>query len=561
MARLVCLLVLWVAGRASADPFVHTDGAHFVREGAPFVFAGANIDPLHRARSRAQLAQTLDAVVADGLTVVRVWALGEGAEGGPAWERDQRFRVGPDGFVESTYVALDEVLAEAGARHLEVMLTLVNAWPDFGGVRQYLEWAGLPTTGAGATDRFYDDPTVRTLVLAHVDRLVSRVNTITGQAYAEDPTIFAWELMNESQAATEDGATARDRFIAELGAYLRARDPHHLVTSGVVGYGTRAERKAWVHACSLPSVDFCDSHFYAQAADRVASRTSIDQHLDDRVQLAHFVVKKPIVFGELNLDTRADHDGWLGVRRDRMLDHMLSRLAIDRVDGVMVWIYEPWTGTPRDYGIYVDRPDTDDVRAALRRFSARLVTRSQLPVNPRLGAAFGEALVYPAYRTLRARTAPSVHRDGNDTVVELPALHFSSGRFERLGSYDGGALPHAYGDGDGWFEWRFAGHAAARVVLRARISAESPGSEAAPTDGSIVVASIDGEVVGAFEAVPDDGEGAFVELTLDDPALLARLRTGLHRLRLAVPTGPRAHGLCVYGKKGDSAEPSLRFMR
>ena len=553
MARLVCLIVL-LASVAHADPFVHTDGAHFVLEGAPFVFAGANIDPLHRVRTSGQLAQTLDAVVADGLTVVRVWALGEGAEDGPAWEREQRFRVGPTGYVESTYVALDEVLAEAGKRHLKVMLTLFNAWPDIGGVKQYLAWAGLPTIGFGATDRFYDDPTVRTHVLAHLDRLVSRINTVTGRAYADDATIFAWELMNESQVATEEGATARDRFVADVSAYIRARDPHHLVTSGVVGYGTRAERKAWMHACSLPAVDFCDSHFYPQTADRVTDRTSLDQHLDDRVQLAHFVVGKPIVFGELNLDTRADHDGWLGVRRDRMLGHLLARLALDRVDGAMVWIYQPWGGKPRDFGIYVDRTDTDDVRATLRRFAAGIPARTLLPSNPRLGARSGEALQYPAYQTMRAPAVQVTRRDGLDTIVELAAQHFSAGRWERVGTWDGGALPHAYGDGDGWFEWRFQGHAATRVVLRARLSAESPGTEAPPGDGSIVVVSLDGVPVGALEAVPDDGRGAWVEVAIDDPALV---RAPLHGPPPPAPRGasrsPRARPVrlrCRRGQRG-----------
>jgi hypothetical protein len=36
----------------------------------------------------------------------------------------------------------DRVLAAARAHGLRVIITLANAWDDFGGIRQYLAWAG-----------------------------------------------------------------------------------------------------------------------------------------------------------------------------------------------------------------------------------------------------------------------------------------------------------------------------------------------------------------------------------------------------------------------------------
>ncbi len=540
------LLPLLTVLAASPAPFVGVVDSHFAVGDAPFVFAGANIDAIHGQPERAHLEPILDAVKRDGLTVVRVWALGEGRADAPDYARTHvLFRAGPDGFIEPAYVALDRVLVAAKARGLRVMLTLCNAWPDYGGVRQYLEWAQLPTDGFGAVDRFYSDTHVRAALLAHLDRLLARTNSISGVRYVDDPTIFAWELMNESQVDTAAGARARRAFVDELARHIHALDAHHLVTSGVEGYGTRAERAEWRAVCALPSVDFCDSHFYPQTTDRVADVRALEQRIDDRVQLAHFVVGKPIVFGEFGFDTRPDHDQWLGRGRASWFGRTLGQLARERVDGAVVWIYQAWSGAPRDFGIYVDRPDTDDVRATLRRFAARLSDRG--PLNPRLGAEHGDALLYPAYQTLRDRSTHTVTRDDRGTTIALSADRFDLAHWERGGRWVQSGTPHAYGAGDGWFEWRFAVAAPVHgLVVRARLSSELPGSSAPPDAWSIVDVELDGQVVGAVTAIADDGQGAVVELHVDDPNALARLTVGAHRLRLVVPPGPHAHGLCVY---------------
>ena len=45
--------------------------------------------------------------------------------------------------------------------------------------------------------KFFSNPTARQLYKDWAQRLATRVNTVSGRAYATDPTIFGWDLMNE----------------------------------------------------------------------------------------------------------------------------------------------------------------------------------------------------------------------------------------------------------------------------------------------------------------------------------------------------------------------------
>jgi mannan endo-1,4-beta-mannosidase len=558
--RSFAILALLVAGARAEPPspgFVAVAGTRFVVGDRPFAFVGANLEVLHGARNRERAEATLAAARADGLTVGRVWALGEGDRDAPAWRRAELFRLAPNEPVEESFVALDRVLAWARAHDLKLIITLCNHWGDYGGVPQYLRWAGLPESGFAAHDRFFSDDKTRAFYRAHLERIVARVNTVNQIRYADDPTIFAWELMNESSVDSPAGAEARRAWITEMAAFIRARDPHHLITPGIIGYTTRAERKEWLAVCSLPQVDYCDSHLYPQTTDEVATLAELAAIIDDRVGLAHHVARKPIVFGEFGFTTV--REAWLGAPRARWFRDFLERVFLDGAEGALVWIYQPWSGHARDFGIYVDRGDTDDVRAELRAVAARVASALPVEKNARLAGARGDRPLYDPYRVARRSGHPRLVDDGfGRRTVELAPEEFAVGRWERVGSWDGGPLTHAYGAGDGFFEWRFAAPAAAarRVEIVARVSSEWPGTSAPPDGGSRVAVRLDGALVGELDAVPDDGAGRVERLTVGDPALVARLRGGAHTLRLEVAPGARANGLCVYGlPTGKSAPP------
>jgi mannan endo-1,4-beta-mannosidase len=68
------------------------------------------------------------------------------------------------------------------------------------------------------------------------------VNTITGVVYRDDPTIFAWELINEPRVPQDWNGNVLQSWIADVSAHIKSIDPAHMVTTGV-------EVRGALHAC------------------------------------------------------------------------------------------------------------------------------------------------------------------------------------------------------------------------------------------------------------------------------------------------------------------------
>lgn len=63
----------------------------------------------------------------------------------------------------------------------------------------------------------------------HVKALITRVNTINGYTYSEDPTIFAWELINEPRCQYCANGTIAVRFLCH--AALQAQRCCHAISA------------------------------------------------------------------------------------------------------------------------------------------------------------------------------------------------------------------------------------------------------------------------------------------------------------------------------------------
>ena len=148
--------------------------------------------------------------------------------------------------------------------------------------------------------------------------------------------------------------------------------------------------------------------------------------------------------------------------------------------------------------------------------------------NPLLGDARGDALLYDPYvdRAALAVSAPRRRRP-----IEIPPSAFAAARWERLGTWGVGASAHAYGGGDGWFEYSF--------VLARRRDADAGGASVVGVAGQqraarwrLAMSSVfvDGARVATLGVIPDDGNGR-----------LERIRLGKLRRRTPHPAaGSRA---------------------
>lgn len=547
---------------APREGFVRVDGNRFVIDGAPFHFLGANVAVMHGRPHREAIERTLDAVQADGLRVIRIWALGERADDAPAWSRDFAFRVGEEGWIEASFEHLDRALAEARERDLRVIVVLANRWRDYGGIPQYLRWAGVPfdESQPGAPSelelaRFWDCARCDELYQAHAARVISRTNALTGIPYRDDPTILSWELVNESSAPARS-ASSLVAWTQRMARFVRALDPDHLVAAGHIGYERASARSTWLAVQRLPEIDYCDAHAYPAAYDRVTSIDALARFVDDRVQLAHHVARKPFVWGEFGFGTVRHRVH--GVPRARWYDAFIRASHRDGVAGALVWTYVPYEDRPREHGIHPDGEGarrTRDVRAVLARHARRWTRVPPAETNPALGEAVGETPIFVSDR--EARGTARAHDGWDGDRLAIPVGGFRRARFEAVGVFREGAIEHVWGEGRGWVRYRFRGPRGAapiaRLRLRLRGSSELPGrgAGASTQDVSRVRVSIDGVDLGTLDLPVDDSLGRWVELAVDDAALVAEVFArprAAHTLALEVVPGVGAEGLCLYGE-------------
>ncbi|MCB9556762.1 MAG: cellulase family glycosylhydrolase [Deltaproteobacteria bacterium] len=545
-------VVSLIASQVAAEKpqFVQVSGTRFVIGDKPFFFVGANLNVMHGPKARRLAKQTIAAAARDGLTVGRIWALGEGLASAPDWQRqDFLFRAGPHSFIEGAYQQLDKVVAWAKEHGVYLVITLSNRWADYGGIPMYLRWAGDRDTEAyGYSDRFFTNTRVKRWFAAHIKRIVGRVNSVNGVPYRDDPTIMAWELQNEMVGTPEAEAVRRAWFV-EMSEIIRSIDDNHMIVPGLIGYNLQLERESWLKMCGLPQVAYCDQHIYPEEHLRSRGLKNLKAYIDDRVQLAHYVVKKPIVFGEFGFADR----GAIAARA-RWHRLFLRRLFDNGGNGALVWIYQPTLDWTRRYGVLIDKPRYRGLRRVLAQAARRAKGAKIVNTNPLLGPERGTAAIAPTHATVWRRRSAwrnwQTVRHGVRQLV-IPVDQFYRAYFEEAGSWDGGILVHAYGRRTGFFEYRLSGldRRAKRVWIRLRLSSEYPGSSA-PADGfSRVRVSLNGEQIAALRLPPDDGVGRQFTITIDDEQRLKQWAGRLLTLRLEVVEGDQANGVAIYGRE------------
>ncbi|XP_057973739.1 mannan endo-1,4-beta-mannosidase 5-like [Malania oleifera] len=296
--------------------FVRTKGTRFVVDGSRFLFNGFNAYwMMHVAAEPAErhkVSEVFGDAAAAGLSVCRTWAFGDGG--------DTALQISPGVYDERVFQALDFVIWEARKYGIRLILSFVNNYDDFGGRAQYVRWA----QGAGASinraDDFYTDPVVKNYYKNHVKRVTTRFNTITGTVYRDDPTIMAWELMNEPRCQSDYSGRTINGWVEEMAAYVKSIDNKHLLEIGMEGYygDSMPEKKQnnpgyqvgtdFISSNLIREIDFVTIHAYPDIW-LVGQSENSQMDFMQRWMSSHWtdskkILKKPLVITEFGKSSK-----------------------------------------------------------------------------------------------------------------------------------------------------------------------------------------------------------------------------------------------------------------
>lgn len=367
---------------AFAATFVSAHGAELRLQGETFEFAGANNYYLGH-KPPATVVALLDDAQAAGITVIRTWGFqdyGDTDGSGVAphdfegiwyqtWDEttsSPRVNDGANGLER-----LDMVIAEAAARDIKLIIPFTNNWNAYGGMDQYVQWAGLNTHAD-----FYTDARIQGWYKDWVSTLLNRTNSITGVLYKEDPTILAWELANEPSCASSgvyadgecDTSTITD-WADAMSAHVKSIDRLHLLSVGDEGFFCGAE-ESWtlndrfgasgfgagfgencsdgvdtVALAALPNIDLISMHLYPDTW-QVSTEWGtgwIEKHAEAAAELG-----KPLYLGEFGVkdsSSRAStYASWLAAAQESGVDGSLFwMLAAHQEDGTLYPDYDGFT--------------------------------------------------------------------------------------------------------------------------------------------------------------------------------------------------------------------------
>ncbi|CAI0392348.1 unnamed protein product [Linum tenue] len=235
---------------ATGAGFIQTRGPHFVLNGDLFYANGFNAywlmyvaaDPTQRSKVSAAFREARS----HDLTVARTWAFSDGGY--------RALQYAPGAYNQDMFQGLDFVVAEARRYGMKLILSFANNYDSFGGKKQYVNWARAQGGGGGlaSDDDFFTHPLVRTYYKNHIRTVLNRQNTFTGIRYKDDPTIMAWELMNEPRCTSDSSGRT-----IQMAWFVKSIDRNHLLEAGLEGfYGPSTPQRMNVNPPVQVGTDF-----------------------------------------------------------------------------------------------------------------------------------------------------------------------------------------------------------------------------------------------------------------------------------------------------------------
>ncbi|XP_021992161.1 mannan endo-1,4-beta-mannosidase 5 [Helianthus annuus] len=390
--------------------FVRTKGSNFVVNGSPFLFNGFNaywmMNVAADPSERYKVSQVLQDAANDGLSVCRTWAFADG--GGY-----NALQISPGVYNELVFQGLDFVVAEARKYGIRLILSFVNHFKDFGGRPQYVEWARNSGVQVSSYDDFYTNPIVKGYYKNHVQRVITRINTITQIAYSHDPAIMAWELINEPRCQSDYSGRTINDWVQEMALFVKSLDRYHLLEIGMEGfYGdTMPEKKQinpgyqvgtdFISNNLIREIDFATIHAYPHrwlsGKDEDSQMAFMQRWMWSHFKDSRTILKKPLVIAEFGKSSK--DPGYNIHKRDSYMRDVYRNIFMEArsggtVGGGLVWqLMADGMGSYGDgYEIILsENPSTDNIMSQQSRAMTSLshllrIRHHQHP--PRAGSTF-----------------------------------------------------------------------------------------------------------------------------------------------------------------------------
>lgn len=308
----------------ATSPVVRRTGTQLSLDGQPFRPIGLDI---YNANSNGWCSDAMDGSILDA----SLTAIGAGKNALRAWF----FQPLASTAGGRDWAAFDRTLATAKAHGYKVIATLADQWGDCG------------TTGAGygyKDAQWYQsayrapDPSATVSYRDWVAEVVFR--------YRNDPTILAWQLVNEPEVlpakngdcSTVPEATAESilaAFAADVSGLIRAIDPNHLISLGTLGGGQcGTQGDDYQTVMSIPTLDLCEYHDYTPGQLVPGDQWN---GLQRRINQCD-ALNKPLLVGELGVRP-TEAGGTLAERANVVASKLCAQLSAG-VAGVFLWNWD-----------------------------------------------------------------------------------------------------------------------------------------------------------------------------------------------------------------------------
>jgi hypothetical protein len=325
-------------GGPDCDPNGPPKGTNLIVNRQPYRFTGINI---YNANSNGWCNYAMDSATLDSsLTAIST-------TGGVfrAWFFQQ---LATTGGVRD-WTAFDRTMAAARSHGFRVIATLIDQWGDCGASTQ--PGYGYKNAAWYRSGYQQPDPLGTVSYLNWVYEVASR--------YRNDPTVLAWQLVNEAEVKEGDinGTCAADaaqvlkNFALNAAGTVKGADPNHLVSLGTIGSGQCGAQGAEYSDVHSPEyIDLCEYHDYSP---NEAMPGDAYNGLQLRINQCN-ALDKPLFIGEAGIKP-VDVGGTLPARA-RAFQAKFDRQFEAGVVGELVWNWDKNGSLTNNYNIGPDDP-------------------------------------------------------------------------------------------------------------------------------------------------------------------------------------------------------------